>query len=459
MSKAVAILGAGESGIGAAILGKKLGMEVFLSDAGIISAERKVILEQEGIAFEEGGHDRERILSADLVVKSPGIPDTVPFVVEISNNNIPVISEIEFAFRHIESDARVIAITGTNGKTTTTLLTYHLLKTAGLKVALGGNVGVSLAKLVAEGGYDYYVVEVSSFQLDGIVQFKPDVAVLLNITPDHLDRYNNDFQAYVASKFRIVENLTQDECFVYCADSVPVTKEIAKRNIDASLFAVSTTKGPKWQAFVDNDHLIFDYKFKKEGVKHKIPVSEVSLIGKHNMINAMCAVLSALTMGVTINAVLKGLKSFVNAPHRLELAGKIGGVKYINDSKATNVDSVFYALEGINEDIVWIAGGTDKGNDYEPLLDLVTTKVKALVCMGVDNAPLINAFSGVLKDIVEVQSAEAAVMAAHQFASKGDVVLLSPACASFDLFKNYEDRGDQFKAAVKSFSQSKTMQV
>ncbi|MEP0368370.1 MAG: UDP-N-acetylmuramoyl-L-alanine--D-glutamate ligase [Cyclobacteriaceae bacterium] len=459
MNRKVAILGAAESGIGAAILGKELGLEVFLSDSGMISDDRKTILQTLDVEFEEGGHTASRILAADIVVKSPGIPDMVPFIQSIVAQGISVISEIEFAFRYMEKEAKVIAITGTNGKTTTSLLTYHLLKSAGFNVALGGNVGVSLAKLVAEGGYDYYVVEVSSFQLDGVVQFKPDIAVLLNITPDHLDRYNNDFQRYISSKFRITENLTQDECFVYCADSKPVSEEIAKRQIEACLFAVSATKGPKWQAYMDNEHLIFDYQYKDKGKNHKIPMSEISLIGKHNMINSMSAVLCALWFDISIESILKGLKSFINAPHRLELAGKIDGVKYINDSKATNVDSVFYALEGINENIVWIAGGVDKGNDYSQIVDLVKEKVKALICLGTENEPLVSAFGDVVPTIVEVDSAEKAVAAAAELSEQGDVVLLSPACASFDLFNNYEDRGDQFKAAVKSISESKTLKA
>lgn len=459
MNRIIAILGAAESGIGAAILGKKLGLEVFLSDNGLISDDRKAILEAHDIAFEEGGHSISKISASDLVVKSPGIPDNIPFIQSIITQGISVISEIEFAFRYMEREAKVIAITGTNGKTTTSLLTYHLLKSAGFKVALGGNVGVSLAKLVADGGYDYYVVEVSSFQLDGIVQFKPDIAVLLNITPDHLDRYNNDFQSYVSSKFKITENLTQDECFVYCADNEPITKEIAQRKIEACLFAVSATKGPKWQAYMDNEHLIFDYKYKDTGKNHKIPVSEISLIGKHNMINSMSAVLCALWLDVSIENILKGLKTFINAPHRLELAGKVNGVKFVNDSKATNVDAVFFALDGIKEDIVWIAGGVDKGNDYNQILGLVQSKVKALICLGTDNARLKVAFGDELENIKEVDSATKAVEVALEFASKGDVVLLSPACASFDLFKNYEDRGEQFKAAVKSLSSTKTLKA
>ncbi len=345
MSKSIAILGAGESGIGAAILGLKHGYRVFLSDAGAISADRKLVLQSYGIAFEEGGHSEDIILASDEVIKSPGIPDKVPMIQALVAKGIPVISEIEFAYRYIAQTAKVIAITGTNGKTTTTLLTYHILKSAGLKVALGGNVGVSLAKLVAEGDYDYFVVEVSSFQLDGIVKFKPNVAVLLNITPDHLDRYDYDFQKYVASKFRITENLSHEESFIYCADSEPVTEEVAKRKIEACLFAISATKSPKWEAYMDDEHLIFNYRFKEKDKKHTIPVSEISLIGKHNMINSMSAVLSALTMEVSIEQILKGLKTFVNAPHRLEFCGEIDGVRFINDSKATNVDAVYYALE------------------------------------------------------------------------------------------------------------------
>lgn len=448
MSKSLTILGAGESGIGAAILAQKHGYAVFLSDAGSIGADRKRVLDQYGVDYEEGGHNEERILATDEIVKSPGIPDKAPLIRAAIARRIPVISEIEFAYRYLPDTAKVVAITGTNGKTTTTLLTYHLLKTAGLKVALGGNVGVSLAKLVAEGGYDYYVVEVSSFQLDGIVRFKPDVAVLLNITPDHLDRYDYDFQKYVDSKFRIVENLSHEESFVYCVDSEPVSREVMKRKIDACLFAVSATKDPRWQAYMENDHLIFDYRYKDSGRRHEIPVSEISLIGKHNMINSMSAVLSALSLQVPMERILKGLKTFVNAPHRLERCGELAGVTYINDSKATNVDAVYYALDGIKSDIVWIAGGIDKGNEYEQIADLVVQKVKGLVCLGTDNSKLKAFFADKVEKIEEAREVSTAIRLAAAMADRGDVVLLSPACASFDLFKNYEDRGDQFRAAV-----------
>jgi len=459
MSKTLTILGAGESGIGAALLGKKHGYSVLVSDAGKISAERKTLLDEYGVEYEEDGHDVARILSSDEVVKSPGIPDQVSLVKTLVAKKIPVISEIEFAYRYIPENAKVIAITGTNGKTTTTLLTHHLLKTAGYNVALGGNVGISLAKLVAEADYDYYVVEVSSFQLDGIVKFKPDVAVLLNITPDHLDRYEYDFEKYVASKFRIVENLSHEEAFIYCADSEPVSKEMAKRRIEACLFAVSTTPDTRWQAYMENDHLIFNYQYKDKSKKHSIPVSEISLIGKHNMINSMSAVLSALTVDVSIENVMKGLKSFVNAPHRLEPCGVIDGVKFINDSKATNVDSVYYALDGIKSNIVWIAGGIDKGNEYGQIAELVKKKVKALICLGVDNEKLKAFFGKDLKAIKETRLTAEAVQMGLELAEPGDVVMLSPACSSFDLFKNYEDRGDQFRAAVKELKKSKKAQV
>ncbi|MEQ8474518.1 MAG: UDP-N-acetylmuramoyl-L-alanine--D-glutamate ligase [Marinoscillum sp.] len=461
MKKSITILGAGESGIGAVILGQKQGYDVFLSDAGSIAAERKTLLQSYGVDFEEGGHNHERVLSCDEIVKSPGIPETVPLIKEAMAKGIPVISEIEFAYRYIPDQAKVIAITGTNGKTTTTLLTHHLLKTAGLNVALGGNVGVSLAKLVAEGDYDYYVVEVSSFQLDGIVKFKPDVAVLLNITPDHLDRYEYDFQKYVNSKFRITENLSHDESFIYCADSKPVTEEMAKRKVEACLFAVSATKDPKWEAYMDEEeeHLIFNYQYKDQGKKHKIPVSEISLIGKHNMINSMSAVLAALNMDVSIKEILTGLKTFINAPHRLELCGEVDGVKYINDSKATNVDAVYYALDGVKQKIIWIAGGIDKGNEYDQIENLVSNKVKGLVCLGVNNSKLREFFGDKVKKFAETQEVKEAIKLAQEMAKPGYVVLLSPACASFDLYRNYEDRGDQFRAAVKELMATKKESV
>lgn len=456
MNERIVILGGGESGVGAAILAQRKGYEVFLSDGSSLAAERRRVLKSQKIEFEEDGHSEELILNATLVVKSPGIPDTAPLVMKLTEMNIPVISEIEFAYRFIDK-AKVIAITGTNGKTTTSLLTYHLLKTAGYKVALGGNIGRSLAALVAEGGFHYYVVEVSSFQLDGIVNFRPDVAVLLNITPDHLDRYENNFNKYVTSKFRIIENLTNEQAFLYCADSEPVTEEISRRKIEASMFAMSASNNDKLSAYLKDEHLIFNYQFKQDEKHYQIPLSEISLIGKHNMVNSMAAVMAALCVDAPIEKVLKGLKNFKNAPHRLEFVQEIDGAAYINDSKATNVDSVFYALDGVKGNIIWIAGGIDKGNDYSQIEKLVSKKVKALICLGEDNQALTNYFGDKIDLIAEVDSAKKAVQQAHDWAEEGDVVLLSPACASFDLFSNYEDRGDKFKRAVKKLDKTLKM--
>jgi UDP-N-acetylmuramoylalanine--D-glutamate ligase len=440
-----------ESGVGAAILAQKKGYEVFLSDGGDITEVRKEQLRENNIHFEEGQHTQDKILNSNLVVKSPGIPDSTDIVKRILAQKIQVISEIEWAYRFM-GDAKIIAITGTNGKTTTSLLTYHLLKSNGLNVALGGNVGTSLAKLVAEGEYDYYVVEVSSFQLDGIVDFKPDIAILLNITPDHLDRYDYKFENYVSSKFRIIENLTQEEAFIYCADSVPITEELSRSKAEYCVFAMSASKHEKLGAYLEEDHLIFNYEYKEKDQHHNIPVSEISLIGKHNMVNSMAAVLSAIHLDLPIHKILNGLKTFKNAPHRLEYVDDIEGVGYINDSKATNVDSVYYALDGIKQGIIWIAGGIDKGNDYKQLEDLVDGKVKGLICMGTDNSGLVSFFDNKVKKLAEVDSMKGALEQAYEWAKTGDVVLLSPACSSFDLFDNYEDRGDKFKSEVKKLS-------
>ncbi len=454
MMKSLVVLGAGESGIGAAILGKQQGYRVLVSDSGKISSETKDIFRREDIAFEDLGHTDE-VMKGDLVVKSPGIPDNVKVVIDLLARGIEVISEVEFAFRFIKGK-KVIAITGTNGKTTTTLLTYHLLKTAGYKVALGGNVGVSIAKLAAQGIYDYYVVEVSSFQLDGIVSFRPDIAVLLNITPDHLDRYAYDFNKYVQSKFRITENLTKDECFIYCADSEPITSELARRKVQSSLFAISAARNSGASAYLEDDHLIFNYEFKNKGHQKRIPLAEISLIGKHNMINAMASVLCALNLDVSLEKVLRGLKSFKNIAHRLELVAEIDGVRYINDSKATNVDAVLYALDGVRAPIIWIAGGIDKGNDYTTIMHLVKEKVAHLICIGVDNEVLKKSF-GNMVPTSEASSMEEALKLARKFAQEEGAVLLSPACSSFDRFKNYEDRGDRFKRIVKEFKGDKSV--
>ncbi len=451
MKQNIVILGSGESGMGAAKLAVKKEDYAFVSDYGNISDSNKETLKNLGVDYEENKHSLDIILKADIIVKSPGIPDNVSVIQSALKANIPVISEIEYASRFIPKEKKIIAITGTNGKTTTTLLTYHLLKDAGLNVAMAGNVGISLAGLLADTeDHEYYIIEISSFQLDGIVKFKPSIAILLNITPDHLDRYNNKFEDYVSSKFRITENLTKDECFIYCKDSKPITRELSRRNVEACLFAISSSNAVQEDAYVDGDHLIFDFTYKSQTKKHKIPLAEISLIGKHNQINVMAAVLSSLTLDISIKQILKGLKTFKNASHRLEVVDEVNNVKYINDSKATNVDSVYYALEGIDRPIVWIAGGIDKGNDYNQLQDLVRKKVKALVCLGKDNSKIKDFFSKDLDIIEEVESMRDAVKTASKLAVSGDVVLLSPACASFDLFKNYEDRGDQFRQNVKS---------
>ncbi len=453
MSERVVILGGGESGIGAAMLASKQGYDVFLSDGGHISRDRKSILRKNKIHFEESRHSEEKILNTDIVVKSPGIPDTSDVVLKIMGEGITVISEIEFGFRYLPEHAKVIAITGTNGKTTTTLLTHHLLQAAGLNVAVGGNVGMSFAGLVAEGGYDYYVVEVSSFQLDGIQKFKPNVAVLLNITPDHLDRYEYKFDKYVTSKFRITENLTQEECFIYCKDSEPITERMSSQKVDACMMAVSITKDKQLEAYLEEDHLIFNYQYKKNQHQYKIPVSEVSLIGKHNMINTMSAVLSALHFDISMNNILDGLRNFKNAPHRLELITEIDKVAFINDSKATNVDAVYYALDGVKSGIVWMVGGIDKGNDYSQLKKLVKEKVKAIVCLGKDNDRIREYFEELELPFFETQDVNTAVAKGLELANKNEVVLLSPACSSFDLFKNYEQRGDHFREAVLSLKE------
>ncbi len=446
MKEKIVILGSGESGVGAAILAVQKYYDVFVSDLGIIPSNTKQKLDELGVAFEEKKHTFDLIKKADTVVKSPGIPDNTPLIMDLIAQGVVVISEIEFAFRHIAPNAKIIGITGTNGKTTTALLTYHLLKEAGLDVALAGNVGYSLAKRVAEKNYDFYVIEISSFQLDGIIQFKPDISILLNITPDHLDRYHQDFKKYVASKFRMVENVTAASSFIYCADSIAVDEQVSRRNIAASLFAVSANPHSKKGAFIDKDHLIFNFEYQEK--KDRIPLADIPLIGRHNLINAMSSALCALMLEIPIKKVLEGMKSFKNAPHRLEMVAEIDQVKFINDSKATNVDAVYYALEGIKEPIIWIAGGIDKGNDYSILDQWVAQKVKGIVCLGIDNTKIENHFSGKVPFLGRASSAREAIQSAWEIASAGDVVLLSPACASFDLFINYEDRGDQFKEAV-----------
>lgn len=442
MKEKIVILGAGESGTGAALLASAKGFDVFVSDAGAVKEKYRADLEAQGIAFEEGRHSEEKILDAKLIIKSPGIPDKAEIIRKAATLNIPVIDEIEFAFRH--TDAEIVAITGTNGKTTTTLLTYHLMKQAGFNVGLAGNVGFSMARQVAQEKFDWYVLEVSSYQLDGTEMFKPAIAILLNITPDHLDRYDYTLQNYVNSKFQIVENMTRQEDFIFYADDPVIAKELETRSVVPRQVPVSLKAGADVPVFFDGERI--NFHLKKE---FAILQSDTTLKGPHNLINTMSAVTAAYLAGATVDAIREGLKTFVNAPHRLEPVGTINGVQFINDSKATNVDSVVYALGSFDQPLIWVAGGIDKGNDYSLIMDAVRTKVRALICLGKDNAKLRRAFEGVVPVVKETQSVKELVKIALDLANEGDVVLLSPACASFDLFKNYEDRGDQFRAAVR----------
>jgi len=440
MSKRIVILGGGESGTGAALLAKKKGFDVFVSDQGVLKDKYKHELQAQAIAFEEGKHSEEKILNADLIIKSPGIPDKAELVKKAKTKNIEIIDELEFGYRYLKG--KVIAITGTNGKTTTTLLTYHLLKSAGLKVALAGNVGFSLARQVAEQDHDWYVIEISSFQLDGTTSFKPTVGILLNITPDHLDRYEYSLQNYVNSKFRLIRHMDEHSTFIYYKDDKIVGAEVKAKLIAAKQIAVSLSD-ESTSVHYDGGKMSFGF-----GHAYKIAQNETTLKGPHNLINTMAAVSAAEVAGVSLEDIRKGLSTFKNAPHRLESVGTINGVEFINDSKATNVDSVVYALGSYAGPLVWIAGGIDKGNDYTLIDKEVKAKVRTLICLGKDNEKLKKAFGGLVPTIKETQTVKELVRMALAEAKQGDVVLLSPACASFDLFKNYEDRGDQFRAAV-----------
>ena len=441
--KKIVILGGGESGVGAALLAKAKGFEVFLSDKGLLSDKYKEILSQNNIPFEEGEHTESRILDAHEVIKSPGIPDKVELIKKLHSLRIPVISEIEFASRYTK--AKIIAITGSNGKTTTTLLTYHILKNAGLNIGLAGNVGESFAKQVIEDTFDYFVLELSSFQLDNCFNFKADVAILLNITPDHLDRYNYDFQNYIESKFRILQNMTVNDDFIYYQESEALMGELSKRtDLTVKRLPVSLTEKIEQGGSLINTIIHCQYKQNS----FDFPISGLPIKGSHNAINAMCAVLVCQSLGLDNEQIMTGLKSFQGVEHRLEPCGEIKGVKYINDSKATNVDSVFYALGSYDDSIILIMGGVDKGNDYRQIEQLMEQKVKALICLGTDNSKLVEFFGKKVPMIFTVDSMQKAVQLSSDLGTEGDVVLLSPACASFDLFKNYEDRGKQFKAAV-----------
>lgn len=444
MKGRLVILGAGESGTGAAVLGKRQGYDVFLSDGGSIKEKYRKILVEEGIEYEEGTHTEEKIFNATEVVKSPGIPDKAQLIKALRKKEIPVVSEIEFASRF--TNAKMICITGSNGKTTTTLLTYHILQKAGFKVGLGGNVGKSFAMQVAEGDYDYYVLELSSFQLDGMYQFKADIAILTNITPDHLDRYEYDFSKYIDSKFRIINNQTENDAFIFCIDD-PVTKEeVEKRIIKATKYPVSLVREVEQGAYVKDQRIIFINNDNQTDMS----IESLALQGKHNAYNSMAAGVAARVLEIRKDVIRESLSDFENIEHRLEYVTKVHGIEFINDSKATNVNSTWYALESMSNPVIWIVGGVDKGNDYEQLRDLVKDKVKAIICLGKENEKIHQAFSDIIETIVDTGSAEEAVKRAYYLGKQGDTVLLSPACASFDLFENYEDRGRQFKTAVRS---------
>lgn len=439
----IAVLGGGESGAGAAVLAKLKGFDVLLSDSGNIADKYKRQLEQYGVAYEEGGHSERRILEAREVIKSPGIPCDAPLVCKLTERGIPVISEIEFAGRY--TDAKMVCITGSNGKTTTTLLTYHILKEAGINVGLAGNVGKSLALQVATEKHDVYVIELSSFQLDNMYDFKADIAVILNITPDHLDRYDHKMENYTAAKFRILQNQTKDDYFIYWQGDPIVTEQVRALQTEATRMPFNETMLPDSAAYVE-DGII---RFHTPREEWDIPRDKLSLTGLHNLYNSMAAGLSASLLDIKDDKIRHALEDFESVEHRLEFADRIDGVTYINDSKATNVNSTWYALESMRTPTVLILGGKDKGNDYSEIEALVKEKVKAIVCMGADNSKILGYFGGKVAAIADTHSMEDAVKACREFAEEGETVLLSPCCASFDLFRSYEDRGRRFKAEVK----------
>lgn len=444
MGKQLIILGAGESGVGAAILAKAKGYDVFVSDGGAISKPYEAELLQHGIAYEAGAHNMERILTAHEVVKSPGIPEKASVMKAIRAKGIPVISEVEFAYRY-KGDSKIIGITGSNGKSTTTALTYAICKAGGLDCALVGNIGYSIARQVALDPKPLYVAEISSFQLDDIVTFRPDIAVLINITEDHLDRYNYQFENYINAKFRITENQQPGDYCIYCADDQVTVANQHKFSNLTNLLPFTMKKEVRQGAYIKDEEMLI--KVKEQEVR--MSIHDFALKGKHNQYNTMAAGIAATVLDIRKDKIREAIQTFESLEHRMEPVATIRGVEYINDSKATNINSTWYALESMTKPTVLILGGVDKGNDYTVIEDLVTEKVKAIICLGVDNAKIHQAFAGKVPVIVDVDSAKAAVMAAYKLAEKGDAVLLSPACASFDLFKNYEDRGTQFKKAVK----------
>ena len=440
----VVVLGGGESGVGSAVLAKVKGFDVFLSDMGTISGKYIDMLNEWNIPFEQGGHTEELILNADEVIKSPGIPSTAAMIRKIEDKGIGIISEIEFAGRY--DTARKVCITGSNGKTTTTSLIYHLLKQAGMNVGLGGNIGKSYAYQVATENFDIYVLELSSFQLDNMYDFKADIAIITNITPDHLDRYDHKMENYVKAKFRITRNMSSDDCFIFCSDDEITINHLNKIVVKAQQLPFTQKNEVEQGAYVKDDRIVVRYKEEE----CNLFLQELALGGKHNIYNSMAAALAAKAMDIDNQAIREGLATFQAVEHRLEKVLSIRDVLYINDSKATNVDAAWYALECQTKPVVWIVGGTDKGNDYSTLVPLVKEKVKAIICLGVDNTKIHNAFGEHIDRMYDVTSAQDAVKKAHAIAQPGDVVLLSPCCASFDLFKNYEDRGRQFKEAVRN---------
>ncbi|MEW5674933.1 UDP-N-acetylmuramoyl-L-alanine--D-glutamate ligase [Flavobacterium enshiense] len=438
------VLGGGESGVGTAILGKKKGYEVFVSDYGEIKNNYKEVLILNQIPWEEKQHTEDLILNADVVMKSPGIPDKSNIVKHLKKNNVPIISEIEFASQF--TDVVTIGITGSNGKTTTTMLTHHLLKQGGMNVGIAGNIGKSYAWQIAENKYEAYVLELSSFQLDGIVNYRPHIAVMTNISPDHLDRYNYDYDLYIAAKFRITKNQTEDDYFVYDDEDEAIVKWLSENKIRAKKIPFSLLKKYEEGAYADDNNITTNIN----NEEFTMPINELALEGKHNVKNAMAATTVAQLMRIRKDTIRESLSNFQGVEHRLEKVLKIQNVQYINDSKATNVNATFFALDSMNTPTVWIVGGVDKGNDYSELMPLVREKVKGIVCLGVDNSKIMQAFGEVVDVMVETASMVEAVKIAQRMAEKGDTVLLSPACASFDLFENYEDRGKQFKNAVQN---------
>lgn len=442
-AKYIVILGAGESGVGAALLAKSKGFDVFVSDAGKIKDKHKQELNDNHIEWEENGHTESKILSADEVIKSPGIPNSIQLIQKIRNHGLIPISEVEFAARY--TDSKLIAITGSNGKTTVTHLIHHVLNHAGLSVEMAGNVGVSLARRIYEGKADYYVIELSSFQLEDMYEFKADIAILLNITPDHLDRYNDSIERYGEAKMRIIQNQTETDCFIYNADDKEIKKQLKKIKVKAKSYPFSLKDKNVEGGFFDKEENTIT-------IKNKLTMSihDLALKGMHNVQNSLASGIVGKLAEIRKESIRESLSDFTNVEHRLEFVAKVNGIEFINDSKATNINATWYALESMENPTVWIVGGVDKGNDYDELTELVKEKVKAIICLGKDNAKIIEAFSGIVENIVEASSASEAVGYGYQLAKKDETVLLSPACASFDLFENYEDRGHQFKAAVRA---------